>query len=104
MVLQVRGDLYRLGANEPGSGAHLTLNHLRKTQSQLLEAELAQFDKPTDRLAACEKDWAWAYFLEEITRAEHRVGRVSASAYARSRFDRLGAEIRRLEAQAKTKK
>src|SRR5579884_1971551 len=103
LVLQIRGDLNSHAAIEPGTGAPVTINHLRKIQSQLLEAELALSNNSANRLAAYEKDWAWAFLAEATSGALHRVGRSSLSAYARSRFNRLGVEIRLLEAEAATK-
>jgi hypothetical protein len=103
MERRIRWELYRLGANEPGTGTPITLNLLRESEARLLEAELALSKKPNDRLAAYEKNWEAKFLGEIITEGHFRVGRLSRVALNRSRYDRLDAEIRLREAELRLK-
>jgi hypothetical protein len=101
--LQIRWELYRIGAMEPG-GRPVTLDLVRESEARLLEAEADISNKTADRLAAYEKDWEWKYLAEKMTQRGYEMGGASRTALERARFDRLGAEIRLLEARAKRNK
>jgi hypothetical protein len=96
-------ELYRVGANEPGTQRVVTLDFVRESEARLLEAGLSLSDTPADRLATCEKDWEAKFLGELIAKAWFRDGRISRASLERSRFDRLDAELRLREAEQKLK-
>jgi hypothetical protein len=89
--------MYRAGAQNVWLGLLLEPSRL------LLEAELAIFDDPAERLAAHERYWGALRIVEEIVRAKYAAGRVGLADYAQTQYDRLDAEIRMREAQKKLK-
>lgn len=99
-------ELYRNNVNEAVDGNLLMsksvmLDRLVEVEAQSLMAGLDLSNKPTDRLAAYEKDWEARYIREAIAKAQYLVGRESQFYYERVRFARLGAEIRLLEFREK---
>jgi hypothetical protein len=104
MVLQNRWELFVAGATDPATGLPVSFNAVWQAGERMVEAECALSNKPVDRLAIYEKDWEAKYLTEKIAEGMWRVCRVSTSSLARSRFDRLDAEIRLLEAEAKRNK
>jgi hypothetical protein len=95
--LQVRYEKYRAGAQDA------TLDLLLEAARQMLDAELADYDDPVERLEAVQRYWELTREAEKIVAAKYRVGRVSLADYAQAQRQRLDAEIRMQEARAKVK-
>jgi hypothetical protein len=93
-----RMEKYRAGTQ--GGTLDLRLEAAR----QLLEAELAVRDDPAERLAAIERYWGQMSMAEDIVRRQYEVGRVSLAEYTRTRYNRLGAEMRMRAAEEKMNK
>ena len=89
-----RAERYRRGWEDA------SLYLLLKSYEQLLEAELALFDKPFDRLAALARNWLHVWTAEQIVEAKYRVGRVSLADFMHAKVERLDAEIKLVEARA----
>ena len=89
----VRYELYRAGANEPGTGNPVTLHILMDVSGRLLKAELELSRKKSERLAAHEKYLKFAKEVAKITEAQYKVGRVSKAALASALYEQLDAEI-----------
>ena len=58
---------------------------------------------PAERVAAHESYWELTRIVEDIVAQKYELGRVSLADLAQARYDRLDAEIRLAEAQAKRK-
>ncbi len=91
--LTIRYELYRVGANEPTTGAPITLTMLHAASKHLLKAEVELSEKKADRLAAHEKNVKLLKEVAKITEAQFRVGKVSTAALAQAQYEQLDAEI-----------
>lgn len=96
-AFQVREEKYRQGTPD------VTLDLLLDSSEQLLEAELAVFDKPSDRLAALARHWRHAWLAEQIVEAKYRFGRAALADLMQAREVRLDAETKLAEARARQK-
>jgi hypothetical protein len=94
---QERWKEYRAGAQDA------TLDLTLEASRRLLEAELAVLNDPAERVAAHESYWELTRIVEDIVAQKYELGRVSLADLAQARYDRLDAEIRLAEAQAKRK-
>lgn len=90
---EVRWDLYRRGANEPGTGNPVTLHLLMDVAKRLLKAELELSANKSERLKAREKYLKLAKDFADIADMQFKAGRVSAAAVASARYEQLDAEI-----------
>ena len=89
-----RYELYRVGANEPGTGGvPVTLHMLLDTAKRLLKAELELSANNAERLKAREKYLKWAKEVVDIIEAQYKVGRVGKSTFASALYEQLDAEI-----------
>jgi hypothetical protein len=70
-----------------------TLSYLLDNSQRLLEAELAVYDRPGERVAALERNWTRAAFRGRVTERRLQAARVPIADYAEVRYDLLGAEI-----------
>ncbi len=91
--LTIRYDLYRAGANEPGTGTPVTLTLLIAASKCLLRSELELSEKKADRLAAYERHLKLSKKFADITEAQYKVGRVGEAALAQAQYEHLDAEI-----------
>jgi hypothetical protein len=66
---------------------------------RLAEAEAAVSDDPADRVAVLESCWAQAWEIEQIDEARHAAARIPVADYLDSRYARLDAEARWLQAR-----
>ena len=80
-----------------------SLHLLLKSYEQLRDAELALFDKPSDRLAALARYWLHVWTAEQIVEAKYRVGRVWLAHFMHAKTERLDAEIKLVQARAQQK-
>jgi RNA polymerase sigma factor (sigma-70 family) len=92
-AFRFRYELYRTGANEPGTSNSVTLHMLIDASNCLLKAELELSKKKAERLEAYEKHLKFMKEIAKITEAQYRVGRVSRAALASALYEQLYAEI-----------
>lgn len=90
---RVRSELFRAGANEPGTASPITLHMLLETSKRLLKAELELCNKKVDRLKAREKYLKQMKEFADITERQYKVGRLSKAAFASALYEQLDAEI-----------
>jgi hypothetical protein len=88
-----RYDLYRAGANEPGTGNPVTLHMLIDLSKRLLKAEVELSKNKAERLQAHENHLKFIKEIANITEAQYKVGRVSRAALASTLYEQLDAEI-----------
>jgi hypothetical protein len=81
----------------------VTLDFLFQSSLSLLRAELAIAKDHAERIAALERHWALAWYVEDVNRKQFESGRVSILEMAGARHHRLDAEIRLAEARARGK-
>jgi hypothetical protein len=91
--LKIRYELYRAGANEPGTGIPVTLTTLLAASKRLLKAEVELSAKKPDRLAAHERHVKLLKEFVKITEAQYKVGRLSEAALTQAQYEQLDAEI-----------
>jgi hypothetical protein len=70
-----------------------TLSYQLDSSGRLLEAELAVYDRPGERVAALERNWMRAAVRGYVTEGRFRAARVPIADLAEVRYDLLGAEI-----------
>ncbi|HTU90992.1 MAG TPA: hypothetical protein VMF69_13015 [Gemmataceae bacterium] len=92
-AFQVRYDLYRAGANEPGSSSPVTLHMLIDASKRLLKAELELSKKNAERLEAYEKHKKFMKEVANVTAVQYRVGRVGKAAFASALYEQMDADI-----------
>ncbi len=90
---RVRYELYRAGANEPGTGTPVTLHMLLDASKCWLKAELEVSNKKADHLAARERYLKFIKEVVKVTIAQYNVGRISKAALASALYEQLNAEI-----------
>jgi RNA polymerase sigma factor (sigma-70 family) len=91
---KARSGLYRVGANEPGTGGSpVTLPMLLDTAKRLLKAELELSANKAERLKAREKYLNRAKEVVDITEAQYKAGRLGKSTFASALYEQLDAEI-----------
>jgi hypothetical protein len=89
---------YRARAEEFLAGRG-TLDLLLQALRQLTEADLAVDPNPPERAAALESSWAQAWEIEKINEARYDAGRVPVADLLATRYVRLDAEVRWLQAR-----
>jgi hypothetical protein len=94
-----RGLTARLDAFNDGTTQGTTEALLGCAIRQMLPAELALSDRPSDHLAAFEHALAVLKWIELVNDTRYRVGRISIQELEQTRFERLGMEIKILEAK-----
>jgi hypothetical protein len=81
-----------------------SLDFFESCSRRWLEAELAVADTPAAVVAAYDRHWAMMLEIEVINKARYDAGRIPVHDYLESKYYRLDAEHRLLQAQAKLPK
>lgn len=92
-AFRVRYNLYKAGANEPGTGNPVTLDLLIEASRSWLKAELELSKKKAERLEAYERHKKFMVEVANVTAAQYRVGRVSKAALASALYEQMDADI-----------
>ncbi len=90
---RIRSDLFKAGANEPGSGNPVTLHLVLDASKHLLKAELELSTTKAERLDAHEKNIKRLKEIANVTEAQYKVTRISKAAFASALYEQLDAEI-----------
>jgi hypothetical protein len=89
----VRYELFRAGANEPGSGTPVTLHMMIDASKHLLKAELELSKNKRERLEALERHLKYMKEIANITEAQYKVERIGRAAFASALYEQFDAEI-----------
>ncbi len=92
---KIRSGLWRLGANEPGTGGRpVTLHLVFDAAKRLLKAELELSNNKAERVKAREKYLNGIKEVVDTTEAQYKVsGRVGKAEFASALYEQLDAEI-----------
>lgn len=89
----IRYELYRAGANEPGNGNPVTLHLAIDAAKHLLKAELELSKNKEERLEARERHLKVIKEIVKISDAQFKVGRIMRGALVSAQYEELDAEI-----------